>query len=216
MPGEFASGSHRGRMNPADGQLYVSGMTGWGSYTPLDGSFQRVRYTGEPAQVPVAFHAHQNGVLDRVRPPPRPVHRQPARLPLRPGLELPLRPRLRLAGALPVPPLDPRPRPAADPIRHGPRRRPEPVPRAARLAAGGPAPPPPQGRRRAARRPLRHRPPPRRPLHRPARLHADGQARRRPPDPRRHARPDDQARPEPLVEADPGRPVRSGSRPART
>ena len=63
MPGEFASGSHRARMNPADGQLYVSGMTGWGSYTPLDGSFQRVRYTGEPAQVPVAFHAHQNGVL---------------------------------------------------------------------------------------------------------------------------------------------------------
>jgi len=63
LPGEFASGSHRGRMNPKDGQLYVSGMTGWGSYTPLDGSFQRVRYTGEPAQLPVAFHARENGVL---------------------------------------------------------------------------------------------------------------------------------------------------------
>ncbi len=63
MPGEFASGSHRGRMNPKDGQLYVTGTAGWGSYTPLDGSFQRVRYTGEPARVPVAFHAHDNGVL---------------------------------------------------------------------------------------------------------------------------------------------------------
>jgi putative heme-binding domain-containing protein len=63
IPGEFASGSHRGRMNPRDGQLYVSGMTGWGSYTPLDGCFQRVRYTGEPAQFPVGFHAVENGVL---------------------------------------------------------------------------------------------------------------------------------------------------------
>ena len=50
-------------MNPKDGQLYVSGMTGWGSYTPLDGCFQRVRYTGEPAQLPVGFHAVENGVL---------------------------------------------------------------------------------------------------------------------------------------------------------
>ncbi len=63
IPGEFASGSHRGRMNPKDGQLYVSGMGGWGSYTPLDGCFQRVRYTGEPAQMPVAFRAVENGVL---------------------------------------------------------------------------------------------------------------------------------------------------------
>jgi len=63
LPGEFLSGVHRGRMNPRDGQLYVSGMSGWGSYTPLDGCFQRVRYTGEPAQLPVAYHAHENGVL---------------------------------------------------------------------------------------------------------------------------------------------------------
>jgi putative heme-binding domain-containing protein len=60
---EFLSGSHRGRFNPKDGQLYVSGMGGWGTYTPLDGSFQRVRYTGDPVQLPVAFHAHENGVL---------------------------------------------------------------------------------------------------------------------------------------------------------
>lgn len=63
LPGEFRSGSHRGRFNPKDGQLYVSGMAGWGSYTPDDGSFQRVRYTGKPAQLPVAIHSHQNGIL---------------------------------------------------------------------------------------------------------------------------------------------------------
>jgi putative heme-binding domain-containing protein len=63
LAGEFLSGAHRGRFNPRDGQLYVSGMGGWGTYTVADGSFQRVRYTGDPVQLPVAFHAHQNGVL---------------------------------------------------------------------------------------------------------------------------------------------------------
>jgi putative heme-binding domain-containing protein len=63
MPGGFLSGVHRGRFNPKDGQLYVSGMAGWGTYTPMDGCFQRVRYTGEPVQLPVAFHAHENGVI---------------------------------------------------------------------------------------------------------------------------------------------------------
>jgi azurin len=63
LPGEFLSGSHRGRFNPKDGQLYVTGMAGWGTYTPDDGCFQRVRYTGAPAQLPITFHAHENGVL---------------------------------------------------------------------------------------------------------------------------------------------------------
>ncbi|MGO9919470.1 MAG: DUF6797 domain-containing protein [Isosphaeraceae bacterium] len=63
LPGDFLSGSHRGRFNPRDGQLYVSGQAGWGTYTSADGSFQRVRYTGGPVQLPTAFHAHENGVL---------------------------------------------------------------------------------------------------------------------------------------------------------
>jgi azurin len=62
LVGEFLSGAHRGRFNPKDGQLYVSGMAGWGTYTDADGSFQRVRYTGQPAQLPTAFRAHENGV----------------------------------------------------------------------------------------------------------------------------------------------------------
>ncbi|MBC8352298.1 MAG: heme-binding domain-containing protein [Planctomycetes bacterium] len=62
LPGEFRSGAHRGRFCPADGQLYVSGMQGWGSYTPEDGSFQRVRYTGDQVQLPVDIRVHENGV----------------------------------------------------------------------------------------------------------------------------------------------------------
>ncbi len=62
LPGEFRSGAHRGRFNPRDGQLYISGMTGWGSYTPDDGCFQRVRYTGDRVQLPADFHVYQNGV----------------------------------------------------------------------------------------------------------------------------------------------------------
>lgn len=63
LAGEFLSGAHRGRFHPQDGQLYVAGMAGWGTYAVADGSFQRVRYTGQPAQVPVGFQIRQNGVL---------------------------------------------------------------------------------------------------------------------------------------------------------
>ena len=63
MPGDFASGAHRGRFHPLDGQFYVTGMNGWGTYTHGDGSFERVRYTGKPVQLPTGFHVHENGVL---------------------------------------------------------------------------------------------------------------------------------------------------------
>ncbi|REK19484.1 MAG: heme-binding domain-containing protein [Planctomycetota bacterium] len=69
LPGDFRSGVHRGRFHPHDGQLYVSGMAGWGSYTPDDGCFQRVRYTGDAAQLPVDFHVHENGVVVRFSQP---------------------------------------------------------------------------------------------------------------------------------------------------
>jgi putative heme-binding domain-containing protein len=62
LVGEFLAGAHRGRFNPKDGQLYVSGMAGWGTYTDDDGCFHRVRYTGQPVQLPKAFRVHENGV----------------------------------------------------------------------------------------------------------------------------------------------------------
>lgn len=73
LRGEFRSGSHRGKVNPRDGQLYVSGMAGWGSYTSDDGCFHRVRYTGQKLQLPVDFHVHENGVLVRFEEPVDPA-----------------------------------------------------------------------------------------------------------------------------------------------
>ncbi|QDT97608.1 DUF6797 domain-containing protein [Gimesia aquarii] len=63
LPGEFLSGVHRGRFSEYDGQLYVTGMQGWGSYTPETGCFQRVRYTGDSVQLPVGFKVFKNGIL---------------------------------------------------------------------------------------------------------------------------------------------------------
>lgn len=42
----FRSGIMRGRVNPHDGQLYVSGLKGWGTNAKDDGCLERVRYTG--------------------------------------------------------------------------------------------------------------------------------------------------------------------------
>ncbi len=69
LPGDFRSGVHRARFRARDGQLYVTGMTGWGSYTPEDGCFQRIRYTGDPLQLPREFHLHENGVRVRFTQP---------------------------------------------------------------------------------------------------------------------------------------------------
>lgn len=62
LVGEFLSGSHRGKFSPRDGQLYVSGMGGWGNYSPDWGCFQRVRYTEEPVQLPIGYRVHENGI----------------------------------------------------------------------------------------------------------------------------------------------------------
>jgi azurin len=69
ISGNFDSGPQCARFNPKDGHLYVNGMQGWGSYTPKDGCFQRVRFTGGDKPVPVAFEARDNGVLLRFNRP---------------------------------------------------------------------------------------------------------------------------------------------------
>ncbi len=65
LPGDFASGAHRGRFGPHDGQLYVSGSEGWGNYAVADGSFDRVRYTGGKMHLPVDWRALANGLVVR-------------------------------------------------------------------------------------------------------------------------------------------------------
>lgn len=62
FPLTFASGIHRGRFSPIDGQLYVTGLKGWVSSAVNDGCFQRVRYTGQPVDLLVRMKTYQNGI----------------------------------------------------------------------------------------------------------------------------------------------------------
>ncbi len=62
LDGDFLSGIMRGAFSPADGQLYVTGIDGWGDYSVSDGCFQRVRYTGEKLRKPIGFQVHSNGI----------------------------------------------------------------------------------------------------------------------------------------------------------
>lgn len=73
LPGSFRSGVHRARFAPHDGHLYVSGTAGWGTYTPDDGCFQRVRLVAPPF-LPVAWEARDNGVLLTFSAPVDAVH----------------------------------------------------------------------------------------------------------------------------------------------
>ena len=68
LSGNFDSGPQCARFHPKDGQLYVTSLTGWGTYTPKDGGFQRLRFTGG-RPVPVACEARDNGVLVRFHEP---------------------------------------------------------------------------------------------------------------------------------------------------
>jgi hypothetical protein len=62
LPGRFLSGAMRGAFNPRDSHLYVAGSTGWQTSALKDGCLQRVRYTGKPFYLPVAWHAYGNGL----------------------------------------------------------------------------------------------------------------------------------------------------------
>ena len=62
FPLAFKSGIMRERFSPADGQIYVSGLNVWQSSAAKDGCFQRVRYTGKPVTMPIAFATKANGV----------------------------------------------------------------------------------------------------------------------------------------------------------
>jgi hypothetical protein len=65
FPLTFPSGILRGRFNPADGQLYVSGRRVSSSGAPKGSWLQRVRYTGAPVLMPVEFRAERKGITLR-------------------------------------------------------------------------------------------------------------------------------------------------------
>jgi hypothetical protein len=62
FPLKFQTGLMRGRVNPTDGQVYVSGLRGWQTDGAKDGGFYRVRYTGKPLHTPLELHALKDGV----------------------------------------------------------------------------------------------------------------------------------------------------------
>jgi len=62
LPGRFLSGPNRGSFHPRDGSLYVACSTGWQTSAVKDGALHRVRFTGKPVYLPVAWHGHSNGL----------------------------------------------------------------------------------------------------------------------------------------------------------
>lgn len=62
LPIKLLSGPNRGSFHAKDGHLYIAGSTGWQTSAVKDGALQRVRFTGKPVRLPVAWHAHHNGL----------------------------------------------------------------------------------------------------------------------------------------------------------
>ena len=63
LPFQFDAGVQRLRVNPADGQVYLVGLTGWDAEaTERDGSLNRVRYTGAPAHLLTETHIRNDGI----------------------------------------------------------------------------------------------------------------------------------------------------------
>jgi len=59
----FPTGVMRGRFHPSDGQLYLCGMSAWGTQqTTEPGGLYRIRYTGAPVVAPVKINAVKEGV----------------------------------------------------------------------------------------------------------------------------------------------------------
>ena len=52
----------RGRFHPTDGQLYTCGLFGWSSNRTQPGGFYRVRYTGQPVNMPVKMKTTSDGI----------------------------------------------------------------------------------------------------------------------------------------------------------
>ena len=62
LEGNYLSGLRYGEANPVDGQVYLVGHDGWGTYSLSDGCLQRLRYTGKPVYYPTSFRVYENGV----------------------------------------------------------------------------------------------------------------------------------------------------------
>ena len=62
MP-DFPTGIMRGRFHPTNGQLYLCGLSAWAtSRTEQEGGFYRLRPTGNPACLPIAWHIAEGAI----------------------------------------------------------------------------------------------------------------------------------------------------------
>ena len=62
FPVNFLSGIMRPRFNAVDGQLYIAGLRGWQTSAAQDACFQRVRYTGKPANMVTGLKVTKTGL----------------------------------------------------------------------------------------------------------------------------------------------------------
>ena len=63
LPHQWDAGVMRLRVNPADGQLYGTGLSGWqGPAGGKDGCFQRLRYTGKPCRLLDSVAVEHDGI----------------------------------------------------------------------------------------------------------------------------------------------------------
>lgn len=62
---DASTGIHRAQLNPADGQVYATGLNGWnggGRFGLAQGGIHRFRYTGEPAKLLTNVNVVENGI----------------------------------------------------------------------------------------------------------------------------------------------------------
>ncbi len=77
---DFPTGIMRGRVHPANGQLYLCGLSAWAtSQTEQEGGFYRLRPTGQPAALPNAWHVIKGGIELTFTEPLKPSATDPAR-----------------------------------------------------------------------------------------------------------------------------------------
>ena len=58
----FSTGVMRGRFNPGDEQLYLCGLSAWGSTQPQLGGLYRIRKVEKPMAIPVGIQATSQGI----------------------------------------------------------------------------------------------------------------------------------------------------------
>ncbi|MEZ4701901.1 MAG: cytochrome c [Rhodothermales bacterium] len=73
LPGVFPGPTMKGRVNPADGQLYIAGFQVWDSSADRVSALVRYRYTGQPDPMPAGFVAGAEGVVLSFSEPVQPM-----------------------------------------------------------------------------------------------------------------------------------------------